>query len=389
MEYELYPIDGELMHWGIKGMRWGIRRYQNKDGSLTAAGKKRYDAELAKVKEQEATVKRRKATQAKLDKLAARKKAVEEEKKALDEATGKKKKKPDSNENTNVAKTKSEKKSVRDMTDEELNAAINRARMEDTYNQLRPAAEKHPIMKKLMSEVVAPAAISSGKKFLESTFNQLGEKALKSKADPNSIDELKKLKEKLQLKQDIEKLKSGKSTETQSWDDKKKKAEYEKMMADKELDDLRRANNIEREKRAAQKITDDDSHSPSNKGGESKPSDNAGSNTSNTSNRSAVTETKSSGSSVGRTSPITSTRASVNSFINKVASQPIRSKNPDVVVRVRGNTVIGRRTKVTTGTTLNRSDVTFASPEQTSAGKNYVQQNISRINWRDMNWDDE
>lgn len=31
-----------LAHWGIKGMRWGVRRYQNKDGSLTPAGKKRY-----------------------------------------------------------------------------------------------------------------------------------------------------------------------------------------------------------------------------------------------------------------------------------------------------------------------------------------------------------
>lgn len=30
-----------LMHHGVKGMRWGIRRFQNKDGSLTAAGKKR------------------------------------------------------------------------------------------------------------------------------------------------------------------------------------------------------------------------------------------------------------------------------------------------------------------------------------------------------------
>lgn len=35
MEYELY-------HHGTKGMRWGIRRYQNKDGSLTPAGKKHY-----------------------------------------------------------------------------------------------------------------------------------------------------------------------------------------------------------------------------------------------------------------------------------------------------------------------------------------------------------
>ena len=30
-----------IMHYGIKGMKWGIRRYQNEDGTLTAAGKKR------------------------------------------------------------------------------------------------------------------------------------------------------------------------------------------------------------------------------------------------------------------------------------------------------------------------------------------------------------
>ena len=34
-----------LVHHGIKGQRWGIRRYQNSDGSLTAAGKNRYSTD--------------------------------------------------------------------------------------------------------------------------------------------------------------------------------------------------------------------------------------------------------------------------------------------------------------------------------------------------------
>ena len=31
-----------ITHSGTKGMKWGVRRYQNKDGTLTEAGKKRY-----------------------------------------------------------------------------------------------------------------------------------------------------------------------------------------------------------------------------------------------------------------------------------------------------------------------------------------------------------
>ena len=41
----------ELKHWGVKGMKWGIRRYQNKDGSLTRAGKKRQAANLEKARQ--------------------------------------------------------------------------------------------------------------------------------------------------------------------------------------------------------------------------------------------------------------------------------------------------------------------------------------------------
>lgn len=34
-------INNELYHYGVKGMKWGVRRYQNKDGSLTKEGKQR------------------------------------------------------------------------------------------------------------------------------------------------------------------------------------------------------------------------------------------------------------------------------------------------------------------------------------------------------------
>ena len=43
--YIITPTGGfvnkdELYHWGIKGMKWGVRRYQNEDVTLSSGGKK-------------------------------------------------------------------------------------------------------------------------------------------------------------------------------------------------------------------------------------------------------------------------------------------------------------------------------------------------------------
>lgn len=40
--YGIAPLGQELSHHGIKGQKWGIRRFQNEDGSLTPAGRERY-----------------------------------------------------------------------------------------------------------------------------------------------------------------------------------------------------------------------------------------------------------------------------------------------------------------------------------------------------------
>lgn len=147
----------ELQHHGTKGMRWGIRRYQNKDGSLTPAGQKRYNKEVEKlkketekVKEAEKAAANRKKVQDKFDKLDAKKQKLEERKKALKgEDADVKKSKEEAGETLEQRRERLLKstdpkelyKGKDDLTYQELSDRINRIDLESKLQSRIPQEE--------------------------------------------------------------------------------------------------------------------------------------------------------------------------------------------------------------------------------------------------------
>lgn len=140
----------ELYHHGIKGMKWGVRRYQNPDGSLTDKGKKRYlnsdgtlnkkgekyyAKETERLKAERKTLRAQKSAATKLSKLEEmRKKNAELE----DEVNGKKTKEEDKSSSGESASTSKNQKGseMSDLSIDEIREHSNRMQAEDNFKQL-------------------------------------------------------------------------------------------------------------------------------------------------------------------------------------------------------------------------------------------------------------
>lgn len=142
-------MNNELYHHGIKGMRWGIRRYQNKDGSLTPAGKRRLSQ-------------------------------IESERDTL---LGVKKKSDSTTDSTPVAK----KKTAREMSDKELRDKVERYRLENSYIEFEkklskeyegPVSAGKRFVKYVSDKIVIPAATDAAKNFLSKYLASKGDTLL-------------------------------------------------------------------------------------------------------------------------------------------------------------------------------------------------------------------
>lgn len=122
----------EIKHHGIKGQKWGVRRYQNEDGSLTAKGKQRYGTKENFEKRYPAD--KKKADVAMINSGREATKNAKEINKNLKEIEKEKTSKKQKQANKQIEEAVRD--NARRMSDQELRDAVNRLNMEENYTRM-------------------------------------------------------------------------------------------------------------------------------------------------------------------------------------------------------------------------------------------------------------
>ena len=129
----------ELMHYGVPGMKWGVRRTPAQLGRKKTSSSK--------------------------------------------SLFGKKKSKSKAKAKTKSESSKEEtapKKSVKEMSDDELNAAIRRMQLEQTYASLSPkkVSTGKAVTKRILNNIIVPAAEDVGRQMVKTALTRAGNKTL-------------------------------------------------------------------------------------------------------------------------------------------------------------------------------------------------------------------
>lgn len=143
-----------LVHYGVLGMKWGVRRSP---------------AELARARGERAP-------------KSTKKKTSFFSKKTVKKTSGNKKKETSKEADT----AKSKKKSVSEMTDEELTSAIRRLDLERRYRELNP--KKVTLGKKIVDNVITPALTETGRNLLRDYTTKVGKQLLGMSTDGKNKD---------------------------------------------------------------------------------------------------------------------------------------------------------------------------------------------------------